>query len=298
MQTNAKCVPQYQTLHSSAELGWLTLFAELRSYPRSEGADPVAPKAKIAIVLSGSSKGTATYKMAGSWRSAQLTPGRIWLKPNGGKYDEYHITSPKVQVLDLYLPETLFAQLSVDYNLPAAADRLVRYEGGMQDKVINEVGLSLLQEMIRPTSAGRMLAETSSLLLAARLVQAHLDVDFSRPPSQSRHALDGRRLRRILDYIEQHLTDDIAVGDLAGVACLSVFYFIRAFSAATGMPPHRYVSQRRLEHAKDIIAAGQASIAEAAFACRFSSQSSFTRAFRRATGMTPAMYRRARGSRQ
>src|SRR5260221_10068845 len=70
----------------------------------------------------------------------------------------------------------------------------------------------------------------------------------------------------------------------------------RAFSAAVGMPPHRYVSQRRLEWAKTMIAAGGTSIAEMAFMCGFSSQSSFTRAFRRATGLTPAMYRREFGS--
>ncbi|MGY3496363.1 helix-turn-helix domain-containing protein [Bradyrhizobium sp. USDA 4502] len=121
-------------------------------------------------------------------------------------------------------------------------------------------------------------------------------VDAASSPSRSRRPLDGRRLGRVLDYIEQHLTEDIAVADLAGVACLSIFYFSRAFSAATGMPPHRYLTQRRLNRAKQMIEAGSASIAETAFIYRFSSQSSFTRAFRRATGTTPAMYRRVRDS--
>jgi hypothetical protein len=65
-----------------------------------------------------------------------------------------------------------------------------------------------------------------------------------------------------------------------------------AFAAATGVPPHRYVSRRRLETARAMIATGRASLSEIALECRFSSQSSFTRAFRRATGMTPAEYRR------
>jgi AraC family transcriptional regulator len=99
-------------------------------------------------------------------------------------------------------------------------------------------------------------------------------------------------VRRVLDYVEEHLCDDIAVADLANIACLSIFHFTRAFSSTTGVPPHRYVSQRRLERAKAMIAVEGTSIAETAFACRFASQSSFTRAFRRATGMTPAEYRR------
>jgi hypothetical protein len=66
----------------------------------------------------------------------------------------------------------------------------------------------------------------------------------------------------------------------------------RAFAAAMGVPPHRYVSRRRLESAKAMITTRRASLYEIALACRFSSQWAFTRAFRRATGVTPAEYRR------
>jgi len=293
MQAQRQEYPPYTTLKSSSDLGWSALVAELRSYPPSEGSGPAAPQARIGIVIGGS-EGIATYKIGGHWRSARTTPGLIWLKPTGGKYDEACIAPS--QVLDLYLPTALFTQLSNDYNLPTVLDRSIRYEGGVQDEVINQIGRSVLSEMMSPTAAGRMLVETSSLLLAARLVHSHLDSGPLRLPIESRHRLDDRRLKRVLDYVEDHLSDDIAVADLAGVACLSIFHFTRAFSSAIGVPPHRYVSQRRLEWAKAMIAAGATSIAKTAFVCRFSSQSSFTRAFRRATGMTPAEYRRASAS--
>jgi AraC family transcriptional regulator len=286
---------RYVTHKSSSELGWTALHAEIRDYPRFEGFVPVAPMAKIALVIGGSGNGSAAFKIGRSWRSAPTTPGRIWLRPIGGKYDEYRISSPRVEVLDLFLPAAVFTQLSDDYSLPTALDASIRHEGGVQDEVINQIGLALLSEIMSPTAAGRMLVETASLLLAARLVHAHLDSGVVRLPIQPRHRLDNRRLKRVLDYVEERLCDDIAVVDLANIACLSIFHFTRAFSAATGKSPHRYVSQRRLEWAKVMIAAGRTSIAETAFLCRFSSQSSFTRAFRRATGMTPAGYRRASG---
>jgi AraC family transcriptional regulator len=163
----------------------------------------------------------------------------------------------------------------------------------VQDELINQIGLSVLSEMTCPTAAGRMLVETSSLLLAARLAHAHSETGVIRSPIQSRHGLDDGRLRRVLAYVEEHLAEEITVGDLANVAGLSIFHFTRAFAATMGVPPHRYVSQRRLESAKAMIATGRASLSEIALDCRFSSQSSFTRAFRRATGMTPAEYRRA-----
>ena len=79
-----------------------------------------------------------------------------------------------------------------------------------------------------------------------------------------------QRLRRVLRYVEEHLTEDISVADLADCACLSVFHFARAFAATMGMPPHRYVSQRRLENAKAMIASGHASLAgDVPFDCRF-----------------------------
>jgi AraC family transcriptional regulator len=109
--------------------------------------------------------------------------------------------------------------------------------------------------------------------------------------AQKPDQLDGSRLNRVLAYIEEHLAEDIAVTDLAAVACLSIFHFTRAFSGAMGVPPHRYVNRRRLEMAKAMIAERRP-LAEIALDCRFSSQSSFTRAFRRLTGVTPAEYRR------
>jgi AraC family transcriptional regulator len=295
MQAERQVDAHYVTLKSSSELGWSTPLAELRSYGRCAISGRVAPTAEIAIVLGGSRKGTAAYKIGGNWRSAHLTPGCIWLKPTGGTYDEAYVSSPKVRVVVLYLPTAVFMQLNDDYSLSTAPDRSIRCEGGVRDEVINQIGLSILSEMMNPTAAGRMFVETSSLLLAARLVHAHLDVALVRLPIESQHRLDDRRLRRVLDYVEEHLSDDIAVADLANIACLSIFHFTRAFSSAIGTPPHRYVSQKRLEWAKAMITARDTSIVETAFMCRFSSQSSFTRAFRRATGMTPAEYRRAFG---
>jgi AraC family transcriptional regulator len=190
------------------------------------------------------------------------------------------------------VPTVVFARLMDDYNLPASPERSIRHSCGVQDELINQIGLSVLSEMMSPTAAGRMFVETSSLILAARLAHTHSETGLVRSPIQSQHRLDDRRLRRVLTYIEEHLADDIAVADLANVACLSIFHFTRAFTATIGVPPHRYLSGRRLESAKAMIATGRASLSEIALECQFSSQSSFTRAFRRAMGMTPAEYRR------
>jgi AraC family transcriptional regulator len=196
--------------------------------------------------------------------------------------------------MHLYLPTTLFRRLSDDFNLPGAPAHSIRYVAGIQDEVIDQIILSILSEMTNETAAGRMYVETASLTLAARIIHGYCDSGSCMPTTPASHRLGHVRLRRVLDYIAEHIADEITVEELARVACLSTFHFARMFTLAIGVPPHRYLSRMRLENAMAEIAAGRLPLAQIALNARFSSQASFTRAFRRATGMTPAEYRRRR----
>jgi AraC family transcriptional regulator len=290
-QRQGEKYPNSTLLKSSNGLGWSTLFAELRSHSPYEGTGAAAPAdAEVGIIVRGSDQGLLTYKFAGSWQSVRPTTGSIRLRPIGRADDEVRICSPKVDVLHLYVPTVAFAPLIDDYNLPPVPGRCIRDSWGVQDELVNQISVSILSEMMFPTAAGRMLVETSSLLLAARLAHSHSETGLIRSPIQSRHRLNDARLRRVLAYIEEHLAEDITVADLAKVACLSIFHFTRAFAAAMRVPPHRYVSQRRLESAKAMIARGRASLSEIALESRFSSQSSFTRAFRRDSITRPGSF--------
>jgi AraC-like DNA-binding protein len=108
----------------------------------------------------------------------------------------------------------------------------------------------------------------------------------------SAHRLDKLRLRRVLNYIDANIGNDICLENLARVARYSLFHFARKFTVAMGISPHRYISEVRMKVAMAELVAGKLPLAEIAFNAHFSSQASFTRAFRRATGMTPLEYRR------
>ncbi len=73
---------------------------------------------------------------------------------------------------------------------------------------------------------------------------------------------------------------------------LSPFHFARLFKQSFGEPPHRYVTRRRIERAKHMLARGERSVAEIGFDVGFGESSSFTAAFRKMTGTTPARFRR------
>jgi AraC family transcriptional regulator len=102
------------------------------------------------------------------------------------------------------------------------------------------------------------------------------------------------RLRRVLDRIHTDFAEDLGLDDLATTSGYSRAHFLRMFRAATGMTPHGYLREVRLENARRLLAAaGAASIAEIALACGFSSHSHLTRQFSERFGVTPSAFRRS-----
>jgi AraC family transcriptional regulator len=127
---------------------------------------------------------------------------------------------------------------------------------------------------------------------AARLVQRYCDSGTCVALENSTRGLDSARLGRVLNFIEANIKNDITLEELASIASYSAFHFARKFTVSMGIAPHRYISQIRLQIAMAELAASKLPLAEIAFNAHFSSQASFTRAFRRATGMTPMEFRR------
>ncbi len=102
--------------------------------------------------------------------------------------------------------------------------------------------------------------------------------------------------RRLVDYIEQHLDQPLALGELARLVALSEYHFARMFSTSFGLPPHRYVLQRRLLRARELLQHSALPLGEIALACGFASASHFSNRFRQAFGAAPGLLRAARQS--
>ena len=281
-------------LKSSAGLGWSTISADLRSHGVFEAPTVVPQHVELCLSIFGNSDGMVIRTGAGQRQLAVPATGSIWLSPIGINDTEIVSKAPIPKVLHLYLRKSLFRQLSDDFNLPGSPAHSIRYLAGIRDDVIEQIGRSVLSEMASESSAGRMFVETASLTLAAQLIRSYQDNGSAWASPPATHNLDHARLRRVLDYISAHVDGDIALADLAKVAGVSLYHFAHMFTLAVGVSPHRYISRMRLERAMADIAAGKLSLAQIAFHARFSSQASFTRAFRRATGMSPGEYRRQR----
>ena len=115
---------------------------------------------------------------------------------------------------------------------------------------------------------------------------------MGRPAGLDRsRGLPPDRLRRVLDHIESHLGESITQRHLAGLAQLSMDHFARLFRHSIGVPPHRYMLQRRIARARELVADRRLSLAEIGYELGFPSQAHFTTMFRRLVGATPGAYR-------
>lgn len=286
--------PASVLLGSSAGLGWSTISAELRSHGVGETPAIVPKHMELCFAVIGNDGGLVRRTGAGQCQETIPLNGTAWLSPVGVGDNVVSITAPIPKSMHLYLPTTLFNRLSDDFHLPRAPAHTVRYLAGVRDGVINSIVLSILSEMTTETTVGRMYVETASLMLAAHIMRDYCDNGIGKPTAPVSQHLDKVRIRQVLDFISAHLADEITLAELAQVAGLSTFHFARMFARVVGVSPHRYVSRLRLEKAMAEITAGGLSLAQIALNARFSSQASFTRAFLRATGVTPGEYRRHR----
>ena len=110
--------------------------------------------------------------------------------------------------------------------------------------------------------------------------------------AQPRIWTNDERMRRILKYIHEHITDEIEVEELAGVACVTKTYFIRLFKQEFGISPVQYINKKKVERAQLLLFTTNKSVKEVSYMLGISDHSYFIRLFRKLVGITPQEYRR------
>jgi AraC family transcriptional regulator len=230
--------------------------------------------------------------------------GEVMVK-RGGRSEDFRVSPGSVFVLGAgYVPPiqvggamtSLFISLKPWMLAEYAGDLLaldlarLRNAYSVPDAHFYHIGMALNAEIEHGYPGGRLYGESLAAAMVAHLAARYSSVQGA--PLDSRKAgIGSRRLRKVLDYIEEHLGQDLSLSDLGAAAGLSPGRFARGFREAVGLPPHQYVTRKRVARARAMLEASALPIAEIAANLGFESQSHFTAVFHKLVGATPRIYR-------
>ncbi len=229
--------------------------------------------------------------MESEWRTGSKPPSHRELSGNA-----VSIIPPGVPHRTLWQRRASLIHIYLSNDLLADTSRKVLQESAFElrpahlirDPLIEELGRALYREC-ETGNLSKLFANSLVTLLATHLLRTYnLTIHDSSQPSGG---LGPARERRVREYIQRSLDQDLAIEVLAEVAGLSPNYFAVLFRQSTGFTPHQFVSHHRVELAQQLLKHGDLSLADIAYRCGFTSQSQFTTIFRRFTGFTPGRFR-------
>jgi AraC family transcriptional regulator len=212
---------------------------------------------------------------------------KLTFVPAGHEYHEWHEPRGRtMRLMHFYFDPS---KLKIDSEL--AVNNIFGARLLFEDATLWHTALKLKTFAESPTSGGRLYFETLGTLLVHEIVRLNCGSPSIQP--QIRGGLAPWQQRIVTAYIEEHLTERISLATLAQLVRLSPWHFSRAFKHSLGTPPHQYQTNRRMEHAKLLLAGRAVSVTEIGLRLGFSSPNAFATAFRKATGLTPTDYRRS-----
>jgi AraC family transcriptional regulator len=195
-----------------------------------------------------------------------------------GAYDVLHLHVPNGIIAEFADPERGYAR-----SAPVLA------ESPTIDPVIEGLARSLIHAEELGGAFGQSYAEGIGLAITAQLFGARSGTASSGRPRVS--GLSKWRLKRATEYMDANLAEPINLADIAAAAGLSRMHFAAQFRAATGVRPHEFLLQRRIERAKDLLLHSRLALVEIALDVGFKTQAHFTTVFARFVNETPNVWR-------
>ncbi|WP_375311415.1 AraC family transcriptional regulator [Bradyrhizobium sp. A5] len=213
-------------------------------------------------------------------------PGVVIIIPEGAS-SRWDIPKP-VDVVQLYLPHRTLVRVADEADTPGPIDLLERT--AHPDPITSRLLLSAADVLEGNETLDSLFRQQLTDLLATRLLAAHAGAPTMVQPVVG--GLAPKVLMRAIERLRSERDADVSLAALAADAGLSRFHFCRAFKESTGLSPHAWLRQRRLEQAMQMLRETDASVVTVAAALGYASQTAFAAAFKRLTGDTPTGWRR------
>lgn len=236
---------------------------------------------KLVFLMSGS----GAYVVEG--RRYQLNPGDIVLVGSLSVHKPEFAVGKIYERIILYISPNLLSDYSTpDYQL----NDLFSGARGHVFRPASDFRRSFLSLLLRMES--ELAGDAPGRVILSRCILMRALVELGREQSRDGTDLPGHvppkdgKILEILRYIDENLTTDISIDDLANRFYISKYHMMRRFREESGISIHTYLSDKRLLLARDLMKDG-ATATEACFGCGFKSYSAFSRAYGKFFGVTP-----------
>jgi AraC-like DNA-binding protein len=232
--------------------------------------------ASVSLVLSG------TFVCRSAHGASLLSPGSLMLGTVGRTYECSHRHGEGDRCLSFQFDAALF-------------DRLAHDAGAARPAFAHD-RLPPLRALSKLTARARMLQSHPSALEEVALDLAGVAIEAA---AHIRHAKSGAatqhhdRVARVLQHLAAHLAEPMSLADLARLAGLSPYHFLRTFKRVTGITPHQWIVRARLREAAQRLAASRDPVTTVALDVGFDDLSNFINSFRAEFGLSPSRYRAA-----
>lgn len=271
---------------SSRNHGWENILVEQFQHPPGEGNThfrdehaiclSLAPRPVRFLFVQGGKTHTSLYGKGDS----SVTPATVPLFARWDGDDQYLQMRLSSEFMQTIAHETLDKHPDQLELLPTIRTR---------DPQIEAIGRLLLSELQQENLGGKLYIESLTNVLAVHLLRQYA---VAKPRlSVYNGGLPERQLLHVLEYLDNHLDQEIKLADLAALVGMSQFHFSHLFKQSIGLPPYQYLLQQRVERAKQLLKQTDRTIVEIAFLCGFNSHSHLSKQFRQLTGITPTAYR-------
>lgn len=275
---------------ASDDLKWRSILARAYLDPEeTEGFTTAAtPDLLVAIALSG------TYhlevKRPRGWEGAAYRPGAFGVMAPGNSATLRWRAAPSAprRNLHLFLSAGLLRDTAEALGDPALLDHLPDALL-LEDPLVLGCGRALWRALQQ--RADPLYADSIAQALATHMVYGRLLGGRATRSWPESGVLSGAALQRVTDYMRDHLGEQIILDDLAGLPNISKYHFLRVFSQATGLTPHRYLVRLRMQRAAELLRTSEDTVLQIAALCGYASPGQFAGTFRRHHGATPTAFR-------
>lgn len=283
-------MPMNTLLIESAGRGWKNVYAALAQVNSWSGSLQSTGHPCLAYCLHRPAYLYRRLENTGQIEQATIRPREFFILPAHEGMDWLRHGSS--DMLMLYLRQELIDELARAASSQAQDSVALELSLGSNDPFMEQIALSLLQAVQAPeTGVSNLYVDGLVNALILHLLQRQTG---SVAKADSMLVADTPALRRLPEYIEAHLGENLDIASLAREAGLSPQALTRSFREVFGLTIHQYVLTRRLERAKHLLLATDTSVVNIALETGFSSQSHLSTVFRRLVGATPGQFRQSR----